>query len=104
MSKPSTAPLSERAADTADTADTGAVVLVRRLRRVAGQVEGLVRMVEAGRDCADVVTQLTAASHALDPVGFLLVAGELRRCAASASAAEVEERLAAVEQLFVRLG
>ncbi|HLN75658.1 MAG TPA: metal-sensing transcriptional repressor [Nocardioidaceae bacterium] len=61
-------------------------------------------MVGAGRDCADIITQLTAAAHALDRVGFLLVAGELRRCAASASAADAEERLAAVEKLFVRLG
>jgi DNA-binding FrmR family transcriptional regulator len=80
--------------------------LVRRLRRVEGQVGGLVRMLESGRDCADVVTQLAAASRALDRVGFLLVASELRKCAASpgdvaddAAAAKA----AAVEKLFLTL-
>jgi DNA-binding FrmR family transcriptional regulator len=81
--------------------------LVRRLRRVEGQVGGLVRMLESGRDCAEVVTQLAAASRALDRVGFLLVASELRKCAATQSN-EAEDpvaaaKAAAVEKLFLTL-
>lgn len=81
--------------------------LVRRLRRVEGQVGGLVRMLESGRDCADVVTQLAAASRALDRVGFMLVASELRKCAA-AGPQEPEDttaaaKAAAVEKLFLTL-
>ena len=56
--------------------DPQVTALIRRLRRVEGQVGGLVRMLQAGRDCADVVTQLAAASRALDRVGFLLVAAD----------------------------
>lgn len=54
--------------------------IVKRLRRVEGQVGGIVRMIEEGRDCADVVTQLAAASKALDRAGFRLVASGMRQC------------------------
>ncbi len=74
--------------------------LVRRLKRVEGQVAGLARMIEAGRDCADVVTQLSAASRALDRVGFLLVAAELRRCAVEKGS---DAEVAAAEKLFLTL-
>jgi DNA-binding FrmR family transcriptional regulator len=81
-------------------------VLVRRLRRVEGQIGGLVRMLESGRECADVVTQLAAASRALDRVGFLLVAGELRACMTSDGAAVDPAQAAkasALEKLFLTL-
>ena len=45
-----------------------------RLRRVEGQIGGIIRMIEEGRDCADVVTQLAAASRALDKAGFKIIA------------------------------
>ncbi len=40
--------------------------VVNRLRRAQGQIAGVIKMVEEGRDCEDVVTQLAAASRALD--------------------------------------
>lgn len=43
--------------------------VVSRLRRVEGQVSGIIRMIEEGRECKDVVTQLAAASRALDKAG-----------------------------------
>ena len=45
-----------------------------RLRRVAGQVQGIERMLEEGRECRDIVTQLSAANRALEQAGFRLVA------------------------------
>ncbi len=54
--------------------------LRRRLRRIEGQVRGIQQMLESGRDCRDVVTQISAASKALDQTGFLLVAAGLRYC------------------------
>ena len=82
--------------------------LVNRLRRVQGQVGGLIRMIETGRDCGDVVTQLAAATRALERVGFLLLASELRRCTSDASSGDVdgdvEARTAALEKLFLTLG
>ena len=87
--------------------DPQITALIRRLRRVEGQVGGLVRMLEAGRDCADVVTQLAAASHALDRVGFLLLASELRNCSSAqvgvTDDAAVLAKAAAVEKLFLTL-
>jgi DNA-binding FrmR family transcriptional regulator len=79
--------------------------LLRRLRRVEGQVGGLVRMIESGRDCTDVVTQLAAASHALDRIGFLLIASGLRTCVARTEAddANPDEKSAALEKLFLAL-
>jgi DNA-binding FrmR family transcriptional regulator len=90
--------------------DPQTAAMVHRLRRVEGQVGGLIRMLQAGRDCADVVTQLSAASRALDRVGFLLVASELRKCATAQTAAtgasdtaEAAAKAAAVEKLFLTL-
>lgn len=54
--------------------------VVARLRRVQGQVGGIIQMIEAGRDCEDVVTQLAAASRALDRAGFKIIAGGLAQC------------------------
>lgn len=82
-----------------------ALDLVRRLKRVQGQVGGLVRMVEAGRTSSEIITQLSAAEHALHRVGFLLVAEEMRRCArGGGDDPEVTARIEAAEKLFLRLG
>jgi DNA-binding FrmR family transcriptional regulator len=55
--------------------------VVKRLRRAQGQIGGVIRMIEEGRDCTDVLTQLSAASRALDRAGFKIVATGLRECA-----------------------
>ena len=47
-----------------DDGDTGQVL--GRLRRAQGQLAGVISMIESGRDCTDVVTQLAAVSRALD--------------------------------------
>ena len=54
--------------------------VVERLRKVEGQVGGIIRMIESGRECADVITQVSAASRALDRAGFRLLASGLRQC------------------------
>jgi DNA-binding FrmR family transcriptional regulator len=46
--------------------------LIRRLRRVEGQVRGIQQMLTEGRDCRDIVTQLSAANKALEQTGFTL--------------------------------
>jgi CsoR family transcriptional regulator, copper-sensing transcriptional repressor len=55
--------------------------VITRLRRAQGQVGGVIRMIEEGRECADVVTQLAAASRALDRAGFKIIATGLQQCA-----------------------
>jgi DNA-binding FrmR family transcriptional regulator len=49
-----------------------------RLKRAQGQLAGVVRMLEEGRDCEEVVTQLAAVNRALDRAGFAIVAGGLK--------------------------
>lgn len=72
---------------------------VTRLRRAEGQLAGVIRMLESGRDCKDVVTQLAAVSRALDKAGFSIVASGLKQCLVS----EDEVDVAQMEKLFLSL-
>lgn len=79
--------------------------LLRRLRRVEGQVRGIQTMLIEQRECADVVTQISAASKALEQVGFKLVASGLTYCLANPEqAAESGYDLDRVEKMFMRIG
>ncbi|MCA1062864.1 metal-sensitive transcriptional regulator [Rossellomorea sp. AcN35-11] len=51
-----------------------------RIRRVEGQLRGIVRMMEQGEDCKDVMTQLSAAKTALDRSAGLIVSMNLVEC------------------------
>jgi DNA-binding FrmR family transcriptional regulator len=73
---------------------------VSRLRRAEGQLGGVIRMLEDGRDCKDVVTQLAAVSRALDKAGFSVVAGGLRQCLTQD---DPELDVAQLEKLFLSL-
>ncbi|MGB3353249.1 MAG: metal-sensitive transcriptional regulator [Mycobacterium sp.] len=54
--------------------------VLNRLRRAQGQLAGVISMIEQGRECKDVVTQLAAVSRALDRAGFKIVATGMREC------------------------
>ena len=75
--------------------------VLNRLRRAQGQLAGVIAMVESGRDCADVVTQLAAVSRALDKAGFKIVASGMRQCLAGDSDAPLTEEQ--LEKLFLAL-
>lgn len=78
--------------------------VVKRLRRAEGQIRGVIAMLEDGRDCADVVTQLAAVSRALDRAGFKIIASGLRQCVTAQD--DGEERgvdMAQLEKLFLSL-
>ena len=77
--------------------------VVSRLRRVEGQIAGIVRMIEEGRDCKDVVTQLAAASRALDKAGFKIIATGLRHCMTESEDGERAVDVAEMERLFLSL-
>jgi len=64
--------------DYAGTEEAGR--LLNRLRRVEGQSRGLQRMIEEGRSCDEVFTQLAATKAALDRVGVLLISLKMREC------------------------
>jgi DNA-binding FrmR family transcriptional regulator len=82
-----------------DDESVGAVL--NRLRRVQGQLAGVIAMVESGRDCTEIVTQLAAVSRALDKAGFKIVASGMRQCLGSGGdGALTEDEL---ERLFLSL-
>jgi DNA-binding FrmR family transcriptional regulator len=76
----------------------------RRLHRVGGQVEAIERMLEEGRECRDVVTQISAATKALEQVGFKVVAAGLTYCVTHPDDAAAEGYpLEAVQRMFMKL-
>ncbi|MBU6244995.1 MAG: metal-sensitive transcriptional regulator [Actinomycetales bacterium] len=75
--------------------------IVNRLRRVRGQVDGIISMIEEGRSCQDVVTQLAAVSKALDRAGFKVVASGLKQCLQDEEHAPLTQR--ELEKLFLSL-
>lgn len=78
--------------------------LIRRLRRVEGQVRGIQGMLEECRECRDVVTQIAAATKALEQVGFKLLASGLTSCLQDPERAEAEGYpVEEVERLFLKL-
>jgi DNA-binding FrmR family transcriptional regulator len=83
---------------------TAAGDLTRRLRRIEGQVRGIIKMIEDGRECADIITQLAAASRALDRAGFRLLSSSLRQCLAASANGEDEQMSSEdMEKLFLSL-
>jgi DNA-binding FrmR family transcriptional regulator len=76
--------------------------ILNRLRRAEGQLAGVIRMLEDGRDCSDVLPQLSAVSKALSKAGFAIVASSLRECLAH-PAGEGTTDVASLEKLFLSL-
>jgi DNA-binding FrmR family transcriptional regulator len=81
-----------------------AAAVATRLRRARGQLDGVLAMIEEGRDCTDIVTQLSAASKAVDRAGFVIVSCGLQACIEAESRGE-EPPLdrARLEKLFLSL-
>ncbi len=76
--------------------------VINRLRRAQGQIGGVIRLIEEGRDCKDVVTQLAAVNRALDRAGFAIVSSGMRECLTSPEGINAEEQ-AMMEKLFLTL-
>lgn len=76
--------------------------VINRIKRAQGQLGGVLRLIEEGRDCEDVVTQLAAVSKALDRAGFAIVASGMQQCIAeSGDGSEVD--FDKMEKLFLSL-
>ena len=61
--------------------------LVKRLHRIEGQVRGIERMVEEERYCVDILTQIAAATTALETVAFKILDEHVSHCVSGALAA-----------------
>lgn len=76
--------------------------IINRLRRAQGQIGGVLKLIESGRDCEDVVTQLAAVSRALDRAGFAIIASGLKVCLSESGGAESLDSKK-MEKLFLSL-
>jgi DNA-binding FrmR family transcriptional regulator len=81
--------------------EQAAGAVLNRLRRAHGQLAGVIAMIESGRDCAEVVTQLAAVCRALDRAGFKIIASGLRQCLTADGEAPMSEEQ--MEKLFLTL-
>lgn len=76
--------------------------VIKRLRRAQGQLAAVIRMLEEGRECKDVLTQLSACSKALDRAGFALISAGMQNCLREDNPNR-EESIEAMEKLFLSL-
>ena len=80
--------------------------LVTRLHRVEGQVRGIEKMVDEDRYCVDILTQISAATTALESLALQILDQHIRHCVAGALASgdeadakqKTEELLQAVQR------
>lgn len=79
--------------------DAAVAATLTRLRRVHGQLGGVIGMIEEGRGCKDVVTQLAAVSKALDRAGFTIIATGLRECIDPSSAGRAGTQKLTIDEL-----
>ncbi len=75
--------------------------VVKRLKRAQGQIGGILKMIEEGRDCQDIVTQMAAVSKALDRAGFAVIALGLRQCITDPEQGSMD--VESMEKLFLSL-
>lgn len=80
--------------------------LLKRLSRAEGQVRGIARMVDNDKYCIDILTQVSAATSALETVALSLLADHLSHCVAEAAAEGgpvAEEKIQEANEAIARL-
>ncbi|WP_458040561.1 MULTISPECIES: metal-sensitive transcriptional regulator [Bacteria] len=80
--------------------------LLKRLSRAEGQVRGIARMLENDKYCIDILTQVSAATSALETVALSLLADHLSHCVAEAAAeggAVATEKIREANEAIARL-
>ncbi len=78
--------------------------VTHRLKRIQGQIAGIIAMIDEGRDCTEVVTQMAAASKALDRAGLKVISDGLQQCAAAQARGEAPPvTTEQLEKLFLSL-
>jgi len=83
-----------------DIPETELEAVRKRLARAQGQLGGIIRMLEEGRECTDVLTQLAAANSAINRAAFSLIASGIANCSNDAQG-EVDR--AKLEKAFLSL-
>ncbi len=79
--------------------------IIKRLKRVEGQIRGLQAMIDEGRECNDVLTQFAAANRALSRSGFRFFSATMEQCRLHPELADEQGYSPeALEKMFLRLG
>lgn len=73
-----------------------------RLKRIEGQIRGIMRMMEEGKDCRDVVTQLSAVRSAVDRTIGVIVSDNLLECINNSKEEDVDELVQEAINLIVK--
>ena len=71
-----------------------------RLMRVQGQIQGIVKMIDEGRECSELLNQLAAANTALQRAGFIVISTAMEKCSAEPAGSENKK---ALEKAFLAL-
>ena len=77
-------------------------VILNRLKRANGQLSGVVRMLEEGRGCETIVTQMAAVSKAINTAAFTMISSSLKECMSDPDT-DVDEVSARLQKLFLSL-
>jgi DNA-binding FrmR family transcriptional regulator len=76
--------------------------IIKRINRAHGQLGAVARMLEEGRDCEAVITQIAAVSKAINSAAFMLISSNLKECMI-ASDKDVDEVSTQLQKLFLSL-
>jgi len=82
--------------------DNAKKAILRRLRRVDGQVRGIIRMMEDDEDCQEVLNQVAAARSALDRVGAHLIVNHMKGCLKGTNPSSAEKAIEEAVESFLR--
>ncbi len=82
--------------------DEGRRKLVARLARLEGQIRGLQNMIEEGRDCQDILTQLSAAKVAMNQAGLHVIAHAMKECLGDSEAFDPEQSIDEALAVFLK--
>ncbi len=77
-------------------------LILNRLKRANGQLGGVVRMLEEGRDCETIVTQMAAVSKAVNTAAFTMISSSLKECMADPTM-DADAVSARLQKLFLSL-
>ncbi len=76
--------------------------LINRLKRLEGQVRGLQSMVESGKECEDILTQVMAAKSALDQIGLRVIRHAMHACLLNEGEKTRDEMIDEVLNVFLK--
>jgi DNA-binding FrmR family transcriptional regulator len=76
--------------------------ILNRLRRLEGQIRGLQTMVESGKDCEAVLTQIMAAKSALNQVGLHIIGHSMKTCLVDDSIKDRDELVDEAIKVFLK--